>query len=173
MITSLPTPQISTNGNSNGHHAILEIPAQELKAATPVKDQSKRKPRRKPQGLILKTESKIEQFKQDLFDSATGNTVLLTGCYNNWFDSQISMADVRADRGFRPETRKKMGHTHAAWKRAKELFVNIAPIVLAELVQEIAEQIKLEYQDVDAVTASDVPANLRNLDLFDLMEHIN
>lgn len=172
MLAQLSTPTISTNGNghSNGNgHKHAAVTAPKAKRTT----KRTRTTHRTKKDLILDTESKIEEFKEKLYEQATDNTSLLTGCYVNWFDSEIRSANVRVGRNVETRVRNSLDANGQAWKRAKELFVTLAPIVLAELTQDIATQIGLEYQNVDDLAAADVPANLRNLSLFELMEHIN
>jgi hypothetical protein len=134
---------------------------------------TKRKTKRTaPDSLILITESKAQAFKDSLYSNVTRQTSVLTGCYVNWFEAQIN--DARSNTAPTPKAKKHDDDAELqAWERAAQLFKEYAPIALAELMGEIADQISLEFANVDKLTAADVPTNLRNLDLFELMEHID
>lgn len=118
-------------------------------------------------------ESKIERFKDSLFQSAQATTPLLTGCYTNWLHAQLRAARRYVNSDVSTKAQNHLDHTAQAWERAQALFAQLTPIVLDELVTSIAAQIATEYENIDAITASDVSSALRNVDLFDMMEHIN
>jgi len=127
----------------------------------------------KKQTLILKTESQVQAFKDSLMQSVANTTPLLTNCYINWLAAQMRNERYDLELTHHPNVVKHSKAKLHAWERADELFRELAPVVLDELLQAIAAQVELEFKDVDELAASDVPFALRNVDLFDLIEHIN
>lgn len=121
--------------------------------------------------LICKTEPAVEAYKTALLKSVSGVTPALTICYNNLFEAEIkSCREDLTDPALPEKTRDTIKATLKAWERAHHLFLELAPVLLAELVSDIATQIEAEYRD-EPIVRDDVPASLRRIDLFELLRH--
>lgn len=173
MLAQLPTPTVSTNGN--GHTNAVKVSKPKSKRIAKRSGMPKVKLAKiiLPSFPIAQRQKKVEEFKDRLFEAASGNTALLTGCYSNWFDLKVrdEKSDIQRCEGSKGE--KHAIATYEAWQRARQMFQDFVPIVLDELMKDIARQIELDYEKIDPLAAADVPAGLRNVDLFELMEHIN
>lgn len=128
---------------------------------------------RKPAAQPATPDTKIEQFKNTLFESLQTTTPLLTVRYANWLEARVRDAQRDAKAENEEAAQHRAANTLKAWERSQELFAQLTPIVLNELMKTIAAQVAAEFEGVDAIAASDVSFQLRDVSLFDLMEYTN
>lgn len=125
--------------------------------------------------LILKTESRIEQYKQKLFDAATAETPALTLLYTNWLNSHTNTAkrDAKELQHMTTNARtvETLHMTAEAWARAHELFNALAPVVLDELAHDIANQVRAEFTGRNDIAAADVYAEMAAVNFLELVRH--
>lgn len=125
--------------------------------------------------LILKTESRIEQYKQKLFDAATSETPALTLLYSNWLNTHTNTAkrDAKELQHMTTNARtvETLHMTAEAWTRAHELFNTLAPVVLDELAHDIAAQVRAEFTGRNDIAAADVYAEMAAVNFLELVRH--
>ena len=113
----------------------------------------------------------LEQFKAQLLEEVLQELPTLTLCYSNWFWSQIK----QEERSLRQESykgQKSAKATLEAWRRARKLFLLLSAPALREVIETVAQQIEIEFAE-HRIAAADVPDNLRNTPLAEIMQHLN
>lgn len=150
MLAQLSAPTVSTNGN--GHTNAVKLPKQQT-----------------PSNEIT---ALLAQRQAELLRESIDSGVFLTGCYGNWFESNIDRCRDFHDREGIPERSVEHFDGEAdAWRDARELFFQLAHVALRQLAATVADEIERKYKKIDAVTAADVSANLRNTSTTFIVEH--
>lgn len=119
--------------------------------------------------LALKTESRIEAYKQSMFDAVTAETEMLTVWYARFFESHSKAA--KRDANIKTSNPEAFENAAAAWERARELFNTLTPVVLHELMQDIAAQVKAEFTGRNEIASADVSAEIRTVNLIELSRY--